>query len=174
MNEEFVILRILHIVSGVFWAGSAIFLATILEPRLRALGPAVQGPLMRALIPVMVPAMLFSATITIAAGITLALRLRWDDLDSFLNTGWGWAILIGFVAAHLLLRKLLPPIELPPYEQVQVKWAGAELDARRLAVVLPRISRRCALPSHSLRLDCRVRASRGAVALRRIYRDADG
>ena len=99
MNEEFVILRILHIDFGVFWAGSAIFLATILEPRLRALGPAVQGPVMRALIPVMVPAMLFSATITIAAGITLALRLRWDDLDSFLNTGWGWAILIGFVAS---------------------------------------------------------------------------
>ena len=31
-------------------------------------------------------------------------------------------ILIGFVAVHLLLRKLLPPIELPAYEQVQVKW----------------------------------------------------
>jgi hypothetical protein len=98
LNEEF-ILRILHIVFGVFWAGSAIFLAAILEPRLRALGPAVQGPVMRALIPVMVPAILFSATITIAAGITLALRLRWDHLDTFLDTGWGWAILIGFVAS---------------------------------------------------------------------------
>ncbi len=42
MNEEFAILRILHIVFGVFWAGSAIFLATILEPRLRALDPAAR------------------------------------------------------------------------------------------------------------------------------------
>ena len=100
MNED-VILRILHIVFGVFWAGSAIFLATMLEPRLRALGPAVQGPVMRALIPVMVPAILFSATITIAAGITLALRLRWDHLNRFLDTGWGWAILIGFVASMI-------------------------------------------------------------------------
>ena len=31
-------------------------------------------------------------------------------------------ILVSFVGVHLLLRKLLPPIELPAYEQVQVKW----------------------------------------------------
>ena len=101
MNAEFVVLRILHIVFGVFWAGSAIFLATILEPRLRALGPAVQKPVMKALMPVMVPAMLFSATITIVAGITLAFRLRWNHMDSFLDTGWGWAILIGFVTSMI-------------------------------------------------------------------------
>lgn len=41
MNTEFVILRIIHVVFGMFWAGSAVFIATILEPRLRALGPAV-------------------------------------------------------------------------------------------------------------------------------------
>jgi hypothetical protein len=42
--------------------------------------------------------MLGSASITIAAGTYLALRLRWGNLDNFLDTGWGWAILIGFVA----------------------------------------------------------------------------
>ena len=42
MDIEFVILRILHIGFGVFWVGSALFLVLILEPRLRALGPAIQ------------------------------------------------------------------------------------------------------------------------------------
>ena len=99
MNYELVILRLLHIVFGVFWAGSAIFFAGILQPRLQKLGPSVQGPVMVALIPVMGPALIGSAVITIAAGIALALRLRWGHLDTFLSTGWGWAILIGFVVS---------------------------------------------------------------------------
>ena len=101
MNIEFIILRILHIVFGVFWAGSAIFLASILEPRLKLMGPAVQGAVMRALMPVMIPAMLFSATVTIFAGIALALRLRGGELDSFLNTGWGLMILVGFITSMI-------------------------------------------------------------------------
>ena len=39
--------------------------------------------------PVMVPSMLGSATVTIAAGLFLALRLRWGHLDTFFDTGWG-------------------------------------------------------------------------------------
>ncbi len=38
---------------------------------------------------------------TIVAGVTLALRLRWGHLDTFLSAGWGWAILIGFISAIL-------------------------------------------------------------------------
>ena len=99
MNVEMVILRLLHIVFGVFWAGSALFFAFILQPRLRNLGPAVQGPVMGALVPVMGPALIGSAVVTIVAGVTLALRMRWGHLDTFLASGWGWAMLIGFVAA---------------------------------------------------------------------------
>ena len=54
---------------------------------------------MAALVPTMGPALIGSAVITIVAGITLALRLRWGHLDTFFDTGWGWAMLIGFVAA---------------------------------------------------------------------------
>ena len=39
MNVEMVIVRIVHIGSGMFWAGSALFLAFVLEPNLRTLGP---------------------------------------------------------------------------------------------------------------------------------------
>ena len=88
MNIEMVVLRLLHIVFGVFWAGSALFLALVLEPRLRALGPAVQRP-----------AMGVSGLITIAAGLTLYFRLERGGFDNFLADGWGWAIFIGFLAS---------------------------------------------------------------------------
>ena len=48
-------LRIIHVVAGVFWAGSAFFMVMILEPRLRALGPQYQGPVMGAIAPVIPP-----------------------------------------------------------------------------------------------------------------------
>ena len=97
MNYEILILRLLHIVFGVFWAGSVIFFALIVQPRLARLGPAVLGPAMASLAPVMSKALIGSAVITIVAGVTLAFRLR--DPDTWFNTGWGWAILIGFVAS---------------------------------------------------------------------------
>ena len=49
--------------------------------------------------PVMGPVLIGSAVITIVAGVTLALRLRWGNLDTFFDTGWGWAIALGFVTA---------------------------------------------------------------------------
>ena len=99
MNEELVLLRIVHILAGVVWAGSAVFLAVILEPRLRTLGPEVQGRVMAALAPVLGPVIGTSAILTIAFGITLVFRLkRWDAL---FDTDWGTAILVGFVASIL-------------------------------------------------------------------------
>lgn len=101
MNGEMVVLRILHILFGVVWAGGAIFLALILEPRLRAAGPAVQGPAMRSIAPALVLMMSIASTITIAAGIALALRLRWGHFDIWFDTGWGVAILVGFIVSIL-------------------------------------------------------------------------
>ena len=99
MSIEFVVLRIIHIVFGSFWVGSALFFVIILEPRLRSLGPDIQRPVMGALEPVLGPALGTSGLVTIVAGVYMALRLRWGNLDTFLDTGWGWAILIGSAAA---------------------------------------------------------------------------
>ena len=98
MDIEFVILRILHIGFGVFWVGSALFLVLILEPRLRALGPAIQGPVMGALARVMGPAMGISGIITIVAGLTLYFRLPRGGFDRLFDDAWSWAIFIGFLA----------------------------------------------------------------------------
>ena len=101
MNVEMVVLRLLHIVFGVFWAGSAVFLVFIIDPRLRTLGPAIQRPAMEAISRVAGPVLGVSGIVTIVAGTTLALRLRWGHLDRWFDTGWGVAILIGFIASIL-------------------------------------------------------------------------
>ena len=98
MDLEIVILRILHIGFGVFWVGSALFLAVILEPRLRALGPAIQRPVMMALEPIMGPAIGISGLITIAAGLTLYFRIPRGGFDRLFDDAWSWAIFIGFLA----------------------------------------------------------------------------
>ena len=101
MNIEFMSLRIVHIVSGAFWVGSALFMVLFLLPRLRRLAPDTRDTLMDEVVRPWSSVVGVAAFVTIAAGITLALRLRWGHLDTFLSTGWGRAILIGFIAAIL-------------------------------------------------------------------------
>jgi uncharacterized membrane protein len=148
MNVEFVVLRLIHIVFGVFWAGSALFMAIILEPRLRALGPAIQRPVMGAIVPMVGRLVATSAVITMVAGIYMALRLRWGHLDQFLDTGWGWAILIGFVASVLAFSSGITTLVLAD----RVGRLGREIEGRpptpeeagqmqRLAARLPRLGR---------------------------------
>ncbi len=43
-----ILLRLIHILSGVFWVGSVLFVARFLLPTLRAVGPA-GGPVMQQL-----------------------------------------------------------------------------------------------------------------------------
>jgi putative copper export protein len=99
VNIEFMSLRIIHIVSGSFWVGSALFMVLLFLPRLRRLTPDTRDKLMEEVVGLWSSVSGVAAVVTIAAGVTLALRLRWGHLDSFLSSGWGWAILIGFISA---------------------------------------------------------------------------
>ena len=101
MNIEFMSLRIIHIVSGTFWVGSALFMVLIFLPRLRGLAPDTRDTVMEEIVRPWSTVMGAAAVVTIAVGVTLALRLRWGHLDTFLSTGWGLAILIGFISAIL-------------------------------------------------------------------------
>lgn len=78
-----VIMRILHILSGVVYAGNTFFLALLLEPELRSLGPAVQGPVMGALVPVLIPIMTVSSAVVIGSGAAIPLILRWGTFTGF-------------------------------------------------------------------------------------------
>lgn len=94
-----IFLRIVHIGSGVFWAGSIAFLTLILEPHYRRQGPQALRRLMTPLMPVMGPALLGASITTLASGGATLLILGWGDLSIYVTTSWGRAILFGAGAA---------------------------------------------------------------------------
>jgi uncharacterized membrane protein len=78
------VLRIIHIVAGVFWVGSAIFLAGILLPTLQAVGPSA-GPVMEHLVQVRrLPVRLM---IAMALVILSGIALYWKDSAGF-QSAW--------------------------------------------------------------------------------------
>ena len=75
-----VLFRLIHIVVGVFWVGSVLFLSAFLFPAVRTLGPA-GGPVMSYLTQVrgMPTRLLIAALVTIASGLVL----YWHDSLGF-------------------------------------------------------------------------------------------
>ena len=90
------ILRLLHIGFGIFWAGAAIYLAFFIEPTVRALGadgPKFMQQLTRTnKFPVV---MLFSALISVVAGILLIWRLSGGLQGQWLATRFGAVLTTG-------------------------------------------------------------------------------
>src|SRR3972149_7447157 len=92
------VLRIVHVIFGIFVGGPYLFLVLILEPRLKRLGPAIKSPLMRSLSPVMTVAMGLSFIVLIGTGVAIVLILRSGSLNTLFASGWGWAVVIGLIA----------------------------------------------------------------------------
>jgi len=103
MDSLLITLRIIHVIFGIYLAGSYLFIVPILEPRLKRLGPAIQGPVMRAIVPIMSPVNGISFIIVIITGVAMTLILRWGSLGTLLVSGWGWAIIIGTVATLVVV-----------------------------------------------------------------------
>ncbi len=91
-------LRLIHVLFGIFVGGTYLFLVPILEPRLKRLGPAIQSPVMRALMPILTPVMGISFIVLFGTGTAMTLMLRQGNLAALVTTAWGWDILIGIIA----------------------------------------------------------------------------
>jgi hypothetical protein len=98
MDNWLSIVRLLHVLFGVFWVGSVFFTVLILKPRLARLGPSFEKPVMAAIMPRVVPAMFASAVIVFTTGSILTFTMRAGDLGSLVTTGWGLMISLGIVA----------------------------------------------------------------------------
>ena len=97
MDAEITALRLLHILPGVTWAGSAVFLAFILQPALKKAGPPHAGIVMTNMVKPLVILFHSSALLTVVFGIVMAFRVR-DPLFDFLwSTNWGTMIWLGFL-----------------------------------------------------------------------------
>ncbi len=99
MDTELAVMRILHIVPGVVWVGSAVFLAFILNPVLRALGTDVEKTVTASLNRVWSPVVHGASVTTIVVGFVLVSRTPGREFSQLFDTGWGWAIGTGLVAA---------------------------------------------------------------------------
>ncbi|HCV26893.1 MAG TPA: hypothetical protein QGI07_04050 [Dehalococcoidia bacterium] len=103
MFTELPILRILHIIPGVIWVGSAVFLAFILNPRLRVLEPEIEKTVTTSINKTWSPVVHGSAVTTIVVGFVLVSRTPGRDFGQLFDNGWGWSIGIGLVAAIVAL-----------------------------------------------------------------------
>ena len=102
-QEELITLRLLHIVFGAMWVGASVFVAAVAEPALRAAGPGAAGPFIERMGRGIGHLLVGSGAVTIVAGVALALRMRQGSLDTWFDTGWGTAMLIGFIVSLLAL-----------------------------------------------------------------------
>ena len=90
------ILRLLHIGCGIFWAGAAIYLAFFIDPAVHALGSDgtkfMQQLVRTNRFPVV---MLFSALITVVAGALLIWKLSGGLQSQWLSTKYGMVLTTG-------------------------------------------------------------------------------
>ncbi len=91
-------LRLLHVVFSIYLAGSMVFSVLVLGPRLKRLGPTIQGPVMSALMPVMIPLNVISFIVIMATGIPMTFMARSSTLGDLFTTGWGLDIVLGIIA----------------------------------------------------------------------------
>ena len=100
MDVTTIVLRILHIGAGVFWAGASWFFFFYIEPTAKALGPDA-GRFMHHMIAVrrLVTVFLATSTITVLAGAVLFWRVSNGFDPAWLSSGMGWGLTVGAVAA---------------------------------------------------------------------------
>lgn len=99
MDAYLLILRWIHILSGVFWAGSTFLMAIIIEPSIRSMGPDGGAVMQRIAARGYARIMTIAGTLTIAAGLllywTASGHFRW----AWITSGQGLALTLGALAA---------------------------------------------------------------------------
>jgi uncharacterized membrane protein len=101
MNALAITLRLIHILAGVYWAGTIFFFMTFLEPSLRSLGPDGGKVMIRMLERGYMKVLPIIATLTVVSGLWLLWILSGgfdptymaSPVGMALSTGGGFAIL---------------------------------------------------------------------------------
>lgn len=152
MDLGILVLRLLHIGSGVFWAGSAMFFFFFLEPATKALGPQA-GPVMHFLVSQKRVARVITvaATVNVAAGALVYWRVSNGFDPAWTGSGMGIGLTIGAIAAigawAMGLAVIMPTVERIDAVGGQIAQAGGppspELlgEMHRLSEKLHRIGR---------------------------------
>ncbi len=103
MDRFMLILRMFHILLGVFWAGTIFFLVFFLGPSIRAVG-ADGAPVMRELVRRrFLDVMPIVAGLTILTGLVLYWRLSGGMAMGWIRSPFGMSLTVGGVASILAL-----------------------------------------------------------------------
>lgn len=143
------VLRAVHIVCGVYWAGTMFFMATLLQPSVADSGPEggkVMRSLMRRRFFEIIPAM---AILTILSGVELFRRVSGGFASAWFASRPGASLTVGALAALVAftigMTVMRPSAKRagPLAESVQQMPPGTERDAR--AAEVQRLRRRTAI-----------------------------
>jgi hypothetical protein len=99
MDPVVIFLRVIHIVCGVYWAGTIFFVATLLQPAVTEAGPEggkVMQALMRRRYLDIMPAV---AILTILAGLDLYRRASGNFSQDWIASAHGLTLTVGSLAA---------------------------------------------------------------------------
>jgi hypothetical protein len=92
-------LRILHIVLGVYWAGTIFFFVTYLEPSLRAVGPDAGKVMAQLFTRRYLTILPLAAVLTVLAGLTLIWKVSNHFDPAWMRSGMGITLSIGGASA---------------------------------------------------------------------------
>ncbi|HTR21043.1 MAG TPA: hypothetical protein VMH88_09345 [Gemmatimonadales bacterium] len=101
MHTELIALRLVHILLGVFWAGSLVFMAVFLEPSLRAAGPAGAPVMQQLAARRLLQIMPVVALVTILSGLRLMAIMSNGFTGEWMRSRSGTAYSVGAAAALL-------------------------------------------------------------------------
>lgn len=103
MNATMVVLRLLHIGAGVFWAGTVLFVGFMLEPSVRAAGPAGGQVMQQLQLRKYAIVMPTAALVAILSGFELLRRSYPGGPAAWIATRSGVTFLVGGTAALITL-----------------------------------------------------------------------
>ncbi len=99
MDLPLVIARLVHIISGTFWVGAAIYLAVLLEPSIRSSSAELERQLLSRTSRLNSLWITSSAVVTIASGFALISMTPGRSMSELGDGGWGTMILVGLLAS---------------------------------------------------------------------------
>ena len=149
MRAEFLVLRFVHIISGIVWVGSGVFVAFFLIPALaanRQIMPQVMEGLQRRRVFIIIPTV---GLLAILSGVRLLWIASAGFADSYMQTGPGRTFSLGGAAAIIALL-LQVFVSRPAGVKLgsiatQLAASPAEKERERLSAEADRLRRRNAI-----------------------------
>jgi uncharacterized membrane protein len=99
LDVGLVLTRIIHIIAGSFWMGAAIYLAVLLEPRIRATSGDLEKQLLNKTSKLNSLWITSAAVVTMLSGFALVSTTPGRSMSDIGSGGWGSMILIGIMTS---------------------------------------------------------------------------